>query len=157
LNNAAILGCDIDPTAIDRSKQNVEAFKMPPALNNRRLTFRCKNFLSMTKDDVLSEATSLWTIVFGGPPYTPKDLSEKFIHHSIHELGADIVVFLLPERCGKDAAGIQEALNSQPNKISNTRQQWKFVNKELANSTFDFEGDNVTQPSILQCWYKTER
>jgi hypothetical protein len=100
--------------------------------------------------DVTKEMNYI-TVVFGGPPYTPKDLPEKFILHSIRELHAAVVVFLLPERCRKDAVRVQEILNDS--NVENKR-RWQYMNKELANITFDFKGSHVFQPSILQFWYQ---
>ena len=59
-------------------------------------------------------------------------------------------MFMLPKRCGKDGPRVQEILNSGDENDG----LWQFVNKELVNSTFDFIDRKVTQPSIMQYWYK---
>ena len=141
-----------------KSRQNLETIVISMDLIDL-LSFRCRNFLSLSKQDLskdlannqrLPAELNRLVVVFGGPPYTPKDLPERFILHSIHELRADIVVFLLPKRCEKDAGSIQEKLNC----YASEKGRWCFVNKELADSTFDFEGNYVSQPSTLQYWYQ---
>ena len=158
LNVERIIGYDIDPSVVKKSRQNLETFGIAMDMMDSP-SFRCRNFLSISKQDLakdlannqrLSAELNRLVIVLGGPPYTPKDLPEKFILHSIHELRADIVVFLLPKRCEKDACSIQEKLNCRAPETG----RWCFVNKELADCTFDFEGNYVSQPSTLQYWYQ---
>lgn len=151
LNYAKVIGYDIDPSAIERSIQNLDGFAMPTNVQHKPV-FRCNNFLLLSRQDLDKDlnltAESCLTVAFGGPPYTPKELPEKFILHSIHELRAEIVVFILPSRCVKDAVRIQEMLN-----CPSDGRRWQFVNKDLANINFDFKGSNIMQPSILQFWY----
>ena len=150
LNDAIITGYDIDSSAIERSIENIDGFKMPSNLNIKPV-FKCGDFLAVSRQDLaLPTGKDYITVALGGPPYTPKDLPEKFILHSIQKLHASIVVFILPTRCQKDASRIQSMLNSNP--VSGI--WWQFENKELVNITFDFEGSRVMQPSILQCWYR---
>lgn len=149
--NASIAGYDIDQSAIERSQQNLKSVK-----SDKSVVLRCSDFLTLTQQDMLhdlnltKETSDVVTVVLGGPPYTPKDLPEKFILHCIKVLHAEMIFFLLPKRCGKDGARVQEILNSSDEYV----ERWQFVNKELVNSTFDFEGRSVTQPSIMQYWYK---
>lgn len=156
LNVERIIGFDIDPSVVKQSRRNLETIGIAMDLVDSPLV-RCRNFLSLSQQDLAKDVANnqrlpaelnRLVVVFGGPPYTPKDLPERFILHSIHELRADIVVFLLPKRCEKDACSIQEKLNCHASETG----RWCFVNKELANSTFDFEGNCVSQPSILQYW-----
>ena len=150
LDDAMIVGCDIDSSAIQRSIENIDRFTMPSNFNAKP-TFRCCNYLDASCQDLMiPKDNDHVTVVLGGPPYTPKDLPEKFILHSIHELQASIVVFILPARCQKDAPRIQGILNRH---IS-IGGGWQFANRDLANITFDFEGSRIMQPSILQYWYK---
>ncbi|KAL3793954.1 hypothetical protein HJC23_009437 [Cyclotella cryptica] len=156
LNVERIIGYDIDPSVVAKSRQNFETLCCTMELMNSPL-LRCTNFLSLSKQDLALDLVNnhrvpiqlnRLVIVAGGPPYTPKNLPEKFILHSIHELHADIVIFILPKRCEKDAISIKEKLNRHANG------RWCFVNRELADSTFDFEGNFVSQPSTLQYWYQ---
>ena len=159
-----ILGYDIDPTAIERAKAS---------LSESEVGLECKDFLSLSKRDLLSaiatkssttteaEASSRKrrraddgngkVIVVGGPPYTPKPLPQQFILHSIQELKAEIVVFILPKRCKKDADHLQQVLNSTTNEATS---EWLYSNTELENIDFSFEQSTIQQPSVLQCWYK---
>ena len=150
-HNASIIGYDIDQSAIERSQQNLERVKC-----DKPVVLRCSNLLTLKRQDMMhdlnltEQSSDVVTVVFGGPPYTPKDLPERFILHCINELHAEIVVFMLPKRCGKDGPRVQEILNSGDENDG----LWQFVNKELVNSTFDFIDRKVTQPSIMQYWYK---
>ena len=163
-NNTKIVGYDIDPTAIERAKAN---------LSGNEVALECKDFLSLTRRDLLSaiSSTSLTipeeetssrkrrrvdddngkVIVLGGPPYTPKPLPQQFILHSIQQLKAEIVVFILPERCKKDADQLQQTLNNTTNEAS---RKWIYSNTELENIDFSFEQSTIQQPSVLQCWYQ---
>eukprot|EP00956_Cyclotella_meneghiniana_P004290 scaffold5277_cov30-Cyclotella_meneghiniana.AAC.1 len=112
-HNASIIGYDIDQSAIERSQQNMERVK-----SDKPVVLRCSNFLTLKRQDMMhdlnltEQSSDVVTVVFGGPPYTPKDLPERFILHCINELHAEIVVFMLPKRCGKDGPRVQEILNS---------------------------------------------
>jgi len=155
-----ILGYDIDPTVIERAKAKLSGFKV---------ALECKDFLSLSRQDLLSsisprtvtgeEASSRKRVraedrkvfVLGGPPYTPKPLPQQFILHSIQQHMAEIIVFILPERCKKDADHIQQILNStRPDWAAS----WHYSHTELANIDFSFEQASVQQPSVLQCWYQ---
>lgn len=159
-----IIGYDIDPTAIERANAK---------LSGSEVVLECKDFLSLSRRDLLSaispptvtkEETQSrkrrWAdddngkiIVLGGPPYTPKPLPQQFILHSIQQLKAEIVVFILPERCKKDADRIQLILNSTLSQGA-TRRSWIYSHTELANIDFSFEQTKIQQPSVLQCWYQ---
>ena len=156
LNNARIVGYDIDSSAIDRSIQNFSGLELSANVKYTP-TVRCSNFLTVSRQNLLqdlnaSDESNCVGVVLGGPPYTPKDLPGQFILHSIQKLHAEIVVFILPARCEKDAVRIQEILNRD----AEDGKRWQFVNEELANINFDFEGSSVIQPSILQYWYLDE-
>lgn len=160
-----IFGYDIDPTAIERAKTS---------LSGSEVALECKDFLSLSQEDLLSaiartssnhtevEALSRKRrradddnkklIVVGGPPYTPKPLPQQFILHSIQELKAEIVVFILPERCKRDAIHLQQVLNSS---TFESKSKWIYSNTELENIDFSFEQSTIQQPSVLQCWYKS--
>ena len=166
-----IIGYDIDPLAIKKSQSNLQG--------SSGVVLRCRDFLSLDRKQLLSELSHFDAnsnknvtiprkrircdeskrgiaeiceqkniIVIGGPPYSPKSLPEQFILHSIKELKAEVVVFILPQRCQRDADKIEKFLNAHVD------QQWSYVNKELRNSLFYFQDTIITQPSILQYWYK---
>ena len=158
-----VLGYDIDANAIERAKTK---------LNGSKVLLECKDFLSLSRQDLLSRVQHFHSpndeltlsrkrrrpdnghekiIVIGGPPYTPKELPKQFILHSITNLKADIVVFILPQRCEKEAAQIQQILNDRR---TDGNLRWSYSNTELANIEFSFEKITVQQPSILQSWFK---
>lgn len=161
-NKLQIVGYDIDPSAIERSQRQLEG---------RSVVLKCNNFLTLTRDELLmdvlqeveesprkrsrsddSACDNVYSslVVFGGPPYTPKSLPKQFILHSITELRAEVVVFILPKRCSNEAESIQNELNNN----TSDGERWCYTNKELANSLFSFQETIVTQPSILQSWYR---
>lgn len=157
-----ILGYDIDPIAVESAKTKLSGGSV--------LALECKNFLSLSLQDLLSAVSRSHStteknssrkrsrtgdnnrkvIVLGGPPYTPKKLPEQFILHSIQQLKADIVVFILPGRCKNDADSIQQILNRTRSDGTVT---WFYSHMELANISFSFKESIVQQPSVLQCWY----
>ena len=156
-----VLGYDIDANAIERAEAK---------LNGSQVMLECKDFLSLSRQDLLSNIQHFHSdeltlsrkrrrpdnehgkiIVIGGPPYTPKELPRQFILHSITNLKAHIVVFILPQRCEKEAVQIQRILNDRR---TDGKLTWSYSNVELANIEFSFEKTTVQQPSILQCWFK---
>jgi len=174
-----ILGCDIDPSAVEKAQSNLQGTgviikcqdflstdrqqllsgamesehsskpidtKNVP-LKRRRLVFDDYNF-----DDRIAETIDdLKLVVVGGPPYTPKSLPEKFILHSVLTLGAEIVVFIAPERSRYEVDKIKKVLNAN---IAEGENRWSCICKDLQNSLFSFQDNVVTQPSILQYWWK---
>ena len=146
-NVKGILGIDIDPIAIEKARAKLGQMK--------DTTLRCADFLSLERGQLFSDMpinheTTL--VAVGGPPYTPKNLPEKFVLHSILEMRAEVVVFILPKRCEKDAEAIKERLNARSN-----CENFCYSNSDLENITFSFEDATVQQPSILQCWYRQSR
>lgn len=170
----AILGCDIDPSAVEKAQHNLqgtgviikcqdflstdrqqlllgamESDTKNSPLKRRRLVIGDYNF-----DDRLAETIDdLKLVVIGGPPYTPKSLPEKFILHSVLTLGAEIVVFIVPERCRYEVDKIKKVLNAN---IAEGENRWYCICKDLQNSLFSFQDNVITQPSILQYWSKTK-
>ena len=156
-----VLGYDIDANAIERAEAK---------LNGSQVMLECKDFLSLSRQDLLSNIQHFHSdeltlsrkrrrpdnghekiIVIGGPPYTPKELPKQFILHSITDLKACIIVFILPKRCEKEAETVQQILNDRR---TDRKLTWSYSNVELANIEFSFEKTTVQQPSILQCWFK---
>jgi hypothetical protein len=86
-------------------------------------------------------------ICLGGPPYTTgagsdtiqRDLPERFVSHCLDEWKALFVAFFLPRRYEGHAWDY--------------RPVYTF---ELDSSTFFFHGKAVPQPSILQCFTRSE-
>ena len=169
-----VIGYDVDPIVIEKSRKNLHGTDVILRCKDF-LSLRKRQFLSETSH--VDHSTNITNnklpqkkirldkpgtrfpdfcekaklIVFGGPPYTPKSLPERFILHSIQELHAEIVVFILPERCRNDAVKIQKILNSSELPCD---KHWCYVTKDLTNSSFSFQHAIVTQPSILQYWHK---
>lgn len=163
-----VLGFDIDDRAVEacrtRMRQYRDAAGLPPVLVQQA------DFLKLTKGEVqqfVADACKAQTngnnvvICFGGPPYSlgplmrddgtgnnessqrGLDLPEQFLRRCIIELECRGISFLLPKRSGEDAELLVRDLPS-----------WKFHNTTLAESSFDFRGKVVTQPSVLQTWEK---
>lgn len=144
-----IFGVDIDSVALGKAKQN---------LSEHNVSLQCGNFLSLDRKQLNLEMTDMeekekqTLVVLGGPPYTPKNLPERFIVHSIIDLKADIVVFILPKRCANDADDICKILNRT--KTHDDDGDWGYTNSDLSNISFSFKDTTISQPSILQSWYK---
>jgi len=123
-NSHAYIGYDIDSTVL------------PPNLP----VVKCRDYLQTSLADVLkdcnfnptNQAQQPLVVVVGGPPYNG-DLPLQFVNHSLDNLGAALVVFIMPFRCRHDARAIQTL--------------------ELPNCFFEFASqERITQPSVLQIW-----
>ena len=159
----------------------------------RTVPIHCRDFLSTTIKDVLQDTSETTMnasdeanqrrhlIVLGGPPYSvnrgygehaiQRDLPKRFILHSLLQLRASVVVFILPRRCEQEARETYQDLihlslasSSSPSSPgikdtnmctlhqSNLNSNWFYRSEELPNSLFEFQGTWVKQPSILQIW-----
>ncbi len=147
-NVKGILGIDIDPISVEKARSKLGQMQ--------EIKFVCADFLSLDREQLFSdmpihnERSRL--VAVGGPPYTPKHLPEKFILHSILGMGAEVVVFILPKRCEKDAEAVKKNLN-----VCSDCESYCYLNRELENISFSFEDTTVPQPSILQCWFRQSR
>lgn len=123
------------------------------------------------KGERVKQCPSHFYYVFvGGPPYSngpgngtaiKRDLPSLFTRHCILELGAEVVSFLLPSRCESDETASCHALNrngcvqeeaGEKSLGGQVRGVWRCSSEKLDDSTFDFLGRAVTQPSIISCW-----
>jgi hypothetical protein len=147
----------------------------------------CRDFLTLTRSQLVKDTqqlmernktphsdtttTSITTTAFdssndfdhgirvvcvGGPPYTTgagtgsdmkRDLPEQFIRLSVETLHADHIFFFLPQRYERDSPSLLKTLS----------EEWTYDTQPLPNSTFSFQGRDITQPSILQHWYKNKK
>ena len=159
-----VLAYDIDENATAQCKVNVARHTYSTSVS---ISTQTCNFLELSRDELLSRVTELTQIsnaldhfhfVFdGGPPYSSgagsgasisRDLPSQFVMHSISNLGAEFVSFLVPRRCNNEINDVEEMLEKE------TETKWKCEPHELENSLFNFQGRIVTQPSVLQCWRK---
>lgn len=136
--NVTIQGFDIDSHSISRCK----GLKF----TTLEVSWSCEDFL-----DTKRQATNDSIVVcVGGPPYSAGagnaadmklDLPTKFVKHCVTEWQANVVSFLLPERYRDVALDLPNG--------------WGCETVDLSSSTFFFQGDTpVTQPSILQCFFR---
>ena len=155
--NHLVLAYDIDDKLILQCKRKYKS-------NSKiSVSVQCSNFLELTKEDVRSSIAQIRgtsdgiSLVFiGNPPYSSgtgsgseicRHLPWQFIIHSIVNIGANCVSYILPQRCNKDIERMIIVLEKE------TNSKWLCDSHELEESMFSFEGDFVKQPSILQCWY----
>ncbi len=140
-NRVAILAFDIDPNAIEKSRER----KLSAPIYS--ITYVCHDFLGTTRP---SDCQGQRIVCIGGPPYTTgqgnlsniqRDLPARFVHHCIEEWGAYVVSFLMPARYRKA--------------IIDVTNRYQCETLELESSTFYFQGETqVTQPSIAQCYFE---
>mmetsp|Transcript_9812 Transcript_9812/g.22327 ORF Transcript_9812/g.22327 Transcript_9812/m.22327 type:complete len:390 (-) Transcript_9812:19-1188(-) len=133
---------DIDQNVINKAKETIR---------DDRVVLRCTNYLDSNRRTLENDAgmPDFKCIVFGGPPYRQDDDFDpcvQFVAHSIEELKADFVVFILPIRCKKLADGLRESMNNNVSKC------WDYDNFPLQDMEFHFQDTKVTQPSFLQVW-----
>ena len=136
--NFLVIGYDIDQIAINKAKETIR---------DDRVVLRCTNYLDINRRSLESDAglSEFKCVVFGGPPYRQDggfDPCVQFVEHSIEELKADFVVFILPER-RKNADRLRETIS---------KNVWTYDNFPLKNIDFHFQDTTVTQPSFLQVW-----
>jgi hypothetical protein len=120
-------------------------------------------------DDVDAPANlgEMHLVILGGPPYSSglgcgsridRELPIHFIFHSIQDLGAEFVTFLLPIRCNKHVQQIKNRLNhriisDELGDSTGIHSSWICQAFNLdADSLFYFQGTQVIQPSVIQCW-----
>jgi methylase of polypeptide subunit release factors len=88
LSSSRIIGYDIDASAIDKSLRNLDGFALPTNVKHKPV-FRYNNFLSVSRQDLdrdLNQTTdNHLKVVFGGPPYTPKQ-------HDLLRIGMDLSI-----------------------------------------------------------------
>jgi len=171
ISTCTVLAYDIDDVAIEACEERIrssfddEASKLPPR------AIQQADFLSLSKDglsrdiagaqkgreDYMCVNKNNYRVVFlGGPPYSlgplvngrePErglDLPQQFLRQCLIDLEGDAVSFLLPERSERDANALQKDLPDC----------WKCTTNSVKESSFDFLGKSVSQPSILQCWHR---
>jgi hypothetical protein len=159
-----ILAYDIDENVIIQCRDNLAKAKVPSQLLGMEII--CCNFLEVSRDGLASQILSpktkdfhLRLIFLGNPPYTSgagsgKDINRhlpfEFITRCI-ELGADFVSFVVPERSTKTVEDTRQSI------LRKSEQVWNCHAHKLDKSIFCFQGQTVTQPSIIQCWSKAPR
>jgi hypothetical protein len=200
------VGYDIDPTAVLMAHYTLEKNMRVSTHGSKIPAVFCQDFLTVTYQKIMDYANNTacnsnsdkkhkqHVVVVGGPPYTFQwrnndhtcsssdvrygrmDLTKKFILHSLLSLRASVVIFILPQRCERQAHEIHQELmmtfqaSSSYNSdgISTTATTlgqslhecsslndnscWSYTTETLPNNIFDFQGKLVKQPSILQVW-----
>lgn len=157
-----ILAYDIDNHLIARCK---EKYKSSAEIS---VSIECTNFLELThaklQEDIhkIRHTTENFHVVFvGNPPYSSgagsgsginRNLPSQFILHSITSLGAIYVSLIVPKRCNKKG-DVEETLKLLEKE---TKVAWTCDSHELENCLFTFQDDVVKQPSVLQCWSKSQ-
>lgn len=136
---------DIDPTAIQICKAKQSGYPIS-------IFYHSRDFLKSSFAETASNDHKV--AVIGGPPYYSKhhqhDLPFLFVQHSIQHHHADLVVFLMPQRCSKQICA--NTMSSIPSNILSTH---RVESLELVDgSTFYFHGQPVSQPSIIQVFQR---
>ena len=160
MNPFFILAYDIDENVTIQCRDNLSKAKVPPQLLGMEIV--CSNFLELSSDALASQVLPktkclhLHLVFLGNPPYTSgagsgkdikRNLPLEFINHCI-ELGAEFVTFVVPERSAKTVEDTRQSI------LRKNQQLWNCHAHMLDNSLFYFQGQAITQPSIIQCWSK---
>ena len=165
-NVCCVLGFDIDDRAVDACQSRVHQSNCAGTLP---ISIQQKDFLELTRLELQThiaetsqgQEDDTACVFLGGPPYTlgplvdgfernkesskrGLDLPMRFLRQCMNELEGCGISFLLPERCEKDAETLCRELP----------RGWKFINTKITESSFDFRGKMISQPSILQQWMK---
>lgn len=167
-NVCCVLGIDIDDRAVHACQSRVHQSNFDNA-GTLPISIHQADFLELTRAKLQThiaetsqgQEDDTVCIFLGGPPYTlgplvdgaernkesskrGLDLPTRFLRHCMNELEGCGISFLLPERCETDAKTLCQELP----------RGWKFVNTKITESSFDFRGKMISQPSILQQWMK---
>ena len=182
----AIIGYDIDLSAVESCLNRLDDTEAKTCSVYCRdfLSLTKENILAdvdkIVQKDAKSEVDSssstleLHFVFVGGPPYSSgpgegdaiqRDLPLRFVHNCILDLGADVVSFILPLRCKNDSNMCCNTLNEKQAHYGTmhhksgkkTFDQLQCITKEFEDSSFDFLGRTVIQPSILCCWFREVR
>ena len=175
-----LLGYDVDGEAVEECRRRVrggqEQGRGRGAEGGPAVAVRRADFLSLTREELVRDArdaaaavvdeASLRFVFFGGPPYSSGqggrggeagrglDLPDRFVRRCLEELGGHGASFLLPERCARSAGGLREVLNGTGGGSARGEGgSWNYETAQLEESSFDFCGRTVPQPSVLQAWY----
>ena len=153
-----LVGYDIDKHVIRQCREKLSNLDD----NNIPVYLQCCNFLELSKDEFvshiqqesdISDLKKTKIIFIGGPPYSSgvgngetidRDLPSQFVMHSIHNIGADFVSFILPIRCNNMVDDLQEQINSRCKNCL-----WSCTINNLTSSEFLFINQVVTQPSVI--------
>lgn len=167
-NVCCVLGFDIDDRAVHACQSRVHQSNCDNA-GTLPISIQQKDFLELTRSELQThiaetsqgQEDNTACVFLGGPPYTlgplvdgfernkesskrGLDLPMRFLRQCMNELEGCGISFLLPERCEKDAETLYRELP----------RGWKFINTKITESSFDFRGKMISQPSILQQWMK---
>ena len=177
-----LLGYDVDGEAVEECRRRVRGGQEQGRGRGRgaeggpAVAVRRADFLSLTREELVRDArdaaaavvdeASLRFVFFGGPPYSSGqggrggeagrglDLPDRFVRRCLEELGGHGASFLLPERCARSAGGLREVLNGTGGGSARGEGgSWNYETAQLEESSFDFCGRTVPQPSVLQAWY----
>lgn len=154
-----ILACDLDKGALQKCQDNLSNLEL---FNEGKIVLLHCDYLKTSASYFLSHINTKsgkdikgW-IVVGNPPYSSgvgdgqfidRDLPKRFITHSVVELGAVLVSFLLPQRYRREESSIQQMIAEKTSGL------WTCKCQELEDSRFNFEEKLFRQPSIIQSWY----
>mmetsp|Transcript_7125 Transcript_7125/g.19940 ORF Transcript_7125/g.19940 Transcript_7125/m.19940 type:complete len:297 (+) Transcript_7125:85-975(+) len=163
--NIRILCLDKDPLAVAHCRAK---FQDETTVH---IEFSCRDFLKSTFHQ---DNNNHMVAFLGGPPYSAgaghgnddmqRTLPMQFVHHSLQEYRAVVVAFLMPRRCTKIMAMMTSAENAN-NNIGDygwwNMRRWDHESIPLNGpSKFYFQGRGdaaVTQPSILQCFWRQQQ
>ena len=161
-----LVGVEIDPvvSASARERFASTAAEVEPQLH-------IGDFLTTTREQLLAGGGAAESfqedavfIVVGSPPYTQgggtgslttagnasldtgRDLPLQFLIHSAAVLRAQVIVFLMPQRSGREDA-VSRALHEMQQASGSS---FRLAEQHEASSEFEFVGRKVAQPAVVQ-------
>ncbi|TYZ57098.1 hypothetical protein PybrP1_010867 [[Pythium] brassicae (nom. inval.)] len=113
-------------------------------------------------------------VAIGNPPFGNKtdgslsaDLIQRFVQHTAGEWRADVIAFIVPERCGRAAytdmtlatlaAATVAATSESAESVATEEEEWRLASAEsLEGFRFEFGGTKrIKQPSVLLMYART--
>ncbi|KAL9188693.1 hypothetical protein ACHAXT_007071 [Thalassiosira profunda] len=148
-------GEDSEGLTLALAARNVKGKDLPATLGQYFASAENAKAVASTVFSLLPEKTQICDVAFLEPSCGDGRIIEELLQsnedlQSARVLGVDVDAAAI-EKAKQRLSGSDKTLN-QDNKQGD--REWCYHNTELENSLFSFEDQVVTQPSVLQSWYR---
>jgi hypothetical protein len=143
------------------TSRRVFAIGSPPFSNCRLQDIRSARLLRHSSTDTTGDDH-----IDGADTDLLSDYPLLFLTHCAHQLGAERIAFLLPERCNKSSF-VESALRALNSPVSCKglvledddvcRQNWTLAKTVPGDGKFEFAGKIVRLPCVIQLWQRENK
>jgi len=159
-----VVGVEIDPV-VSAAAENLLGLARSSLPSHVELGLHIGDFLLTTREQ-LSGSYDGFMVVVGSPPYTAgggtgslssagsaevdtgRNLPLNFLVHSATALRANVVIFLMPQRCSREAFVSRALLEMR----QSSGVEYVLKGQQEASSEFEFVGRKVSQPAVIQVY-----